>query len=139
MKLYYFDTSIWINFFENRNEPNFQKGTIVRKLIEKIMMSGDNILYSNINLFEFYAFGYSRDYIYSLLKPLNPILIFVMAREKEKGIAKDLSSKRNIPKRDALHALIARNNGAILIVTDNHFQKIKDIIKPFRPQDVISF
>ena len=139
MKLYYFDTSIWIDFFENRVEPNFPKGTMAQKLIEKIMKSDAKILYSNVNLFEFYAFGYSRDYIYSLLEPFNSILVFVMATEKEKGIAKDLSSKRDIPQGDALHALIARDNKAVLIATDRHFQKIRDITKSILPQDVISF
>lgn len=139
MDLYYFDTSIWIDFFENRDEPHFPKGAMARKLIEKIMNSNSKILYSNVNLFEFYAFGYSRDYIYALLKPFNSILIFVMVTEKEIGIAKDLSYKRGIPKRDAQHALIARDNHAILIATDRHFQKIRDITKPILPMDIISF
>lgn len=139
MKLYYLDTSIWIDFFENRDEPNFPKGAIARKLIEHIASSGSKILYSNANMFEFYAFGYSRDYIYALLKPFNPILIFVMATEREIGLAKDLSYKRGIPRRDAQHALIARDNKAVLVATDRHFQKITDIIKPFKPQAIIFF
>ena len=137
MKLYYFDTSIWIDFFENRDEPNFPKGAMAKKLIEKIMKSDAKILYSNVNLFEFYAFGYSRNDIYSLLEPFNSILVFVMATEKEKGVAKDLSYKRGIPKRDALHALIARDNRAILVTLDKHFKKLLDITTPNRPQDLI--
>ena len=62
-----------------------------------------------------------------------------MSTEKEKGVAKDLSFKRKIPWGDALHALIARDNGAVLIATDKHFQKMEDITKPIRPQEIISF
>ena len=45
------------------------------------------------------------------------------------------ASKRNIPKNDALHALIARDQKAILITMDNHFKEIKDIIEPHSPKE----
>ena len=57
--------------------------------------------------------------------------------EKQARKAKDLSSKRDIPKGDALHALIARDNKATLVTLDNHFKKLLDITKPKRPQDLI--
>ena len=72
-----------------------------------------------------------------MFKSLKLILIFVESTEKQIGKAKDLSLKRNIPKRDALHALIARDNNAILVTLDKHFQQIRDIIEPKRPQDLI--
>jgi hypothetical protein len=34
---FYLDTSIWLDFFENRNEPNFSKGTLAKELIKKII------------------------------------------------------------------------------------------------------
>lgn len=138
-KLYYFDTSIWIDFFENRDEPNFPKGTIIRKLIQKILDENSRILYSDTNLFELRSFGYTRYQINYLIKPIQSSLIFVKATEKEFGKAKDISFKRSIPKGDVLHALIARNNGAILIALDHHFKRIKDIKIPIMPQDAIYF
>jgi len=61
----------------------------------------------------------------------------VESTEKQARKAKDLSSKRDIPKGDALHALIARDNKATLVTLDNHFKKLLDITKPKRPQDLI--
>jgi hypothetical protein len=43
------------------------------------------------------------------------ILIFVKATSKQLGKAKDLASKREIPKGDALQGLIARDHHAILV------------------------
>ena len=72
-----------------------------------------------------------------MLQPIKPILIFVESTEKQIGKAKDLALKRDIPKRDALHSLIARDNKAILITLDKHFQKLLDIIKPKSPKELV--
>ena len=81
--------------------------------------------------------GYQPYEIEELFEKIKPILIFVESTEKQTRKAKDLASKRDVPKGDALHALIARDNKAILITLDNHFKKLLDIIKPKRPQDII--
>jgi len=64
-------------------------------------------------------------------------LIFIESTEKEIGKAKDLAQKEGIPKRDALHALIARDNGITLITLDNHFKKLIDIASPHNPKEFI--
>ena len=135
---YYFDTSIWLDFFEDRDEPNFPKGAWAQALVTKIINRDDKIVYSDNNVYELSVIGYSAYELDQILEPLRPILIFVEATEKQVRKAKDLSLKRDIPKRDALHALIARDSKAILITLDKHFQKTSDIIKPKKPQDFIS-
>ena len=137
MTNFYFDTSIWLDLFENRNEPNLKKGELAQKLLDRIIKSNDRIVYSDINLIEIRIIGYSSYEINDLFKKLKSILIFIESSNKQRGIAKDISLKRNIPRRDALHALIARDNKAILVTLDKHFQKLLDIIKPKRPIDII--
>jgi len=61
---------------------------------------------------------------------------FVESADKT-GRAKDISLKRNLPKGDVLHALIARDNKAILVTLDKHFKKLLDIVESKRPQDLI--
>jgi|SRR3989338_7047094 len=134
---YYFDTSIWLDFFENRDEPNMPKGKWAHELINKIVRDNGRVIYSDSNIFELNVLGYSSYEIDDMFKPLKPILVFAEANEKQIGKAKDISLKRNIPKRDALHALIARENSASLVTLDRHFQNLLDIVKPKRPQDVI--
>ena len=123
---YYPDTSIWLDFFENRNEPNLPKGDWAHKLLDKITQNNDKIIYSDNNIYELNMIGYSTHELGAVLQPLKPILIFVESTEKQISKAKDLSLKRNIPKRDALHALIARDNKSILVTLDRHFQKLRD-------------
>ena len=137
MKKYYLDTSIWLDFFERRDEPNIPKGRWARALIKKITKDSDKILFSDNNFLELISIGYLEFGIKEILQLLGAIIIFIESTEKEIGKAKDLAQKRNIPKRDALHALIARDNNAILVTLDNHFKKLIDITKPYSPQEFI--
>ena len=137
MEKYYLDTSIWLDFFENRNEPNLPKGNWAHKLLSKITENNDKAIYSDIVLLELGVAGYQFHEIEKLFEKIKPILIFAESTEKQARKAKDLSSKRDVPKGDALHALIARDNKATLVTLDNHFKKLVDIIKPKKPQDII--
>jgi len=134
---YYLDTSIWLDFFENRNEPNFSKGDLAHKLLNKIIESNDKIIYSDIVILELGIVGYLPNEIEKLFEKIKPIIIFVESTEKQARKAKDLSLKRDIPKGDALHAILARDNKATLITLDNHFKKLQDITKSKKPRDII--
>ena len=52
-------------------------------------------------------------------------------------ILKEIAKQRNIPRKDVLHAIIARDNDLQLIATDHHFDKLKDITKTKKPVDFI--
>ena len=137
LKNFYFDTSIWLDLIEERDEPNLPKSELAHKLLNKITRNSDKILYSDVILFELNVLGYSSYEVNDLFESIRPLLIFVESTEKQMRKAKDLALKRNVPKRDALHALIARDNKAILVTLDKHFQKLLDVIKSGRPQDFI--
>ncbi len=134
---YYFDTSIWLDFFENRNEPTLPKGDWAHKLLNKITEDNNKIIYSDNVILELGIVGYQPHEIDGLFEKIKPILVFVESTEKQIRKAKDLSSKRNVPKGDALHALIARDNKATLVTLDRHFKKLLDITEPKKPQDLI--
>ncbi len=134
---FYLDTSIWLDLFENRNEPNFPKGENAKKLMAKIIKDDDKIIFSNNNFFELITLGYTKYEIKLSLNEFRKTIYYVWSTGKQFRRAKDIALRRNIPKRDALHALIARDNKAILITLDKHFQYLRDIIKTNRPQDII--
>lgn len=134
---FYFDTSIWIDLFENRNEPNFPKGQLVLKLLEKILKINSQVIYSELNIEELQDYGFADYEINQFFRPLENFIIFTEYTEKEARRAKDIAIRRKIPRKDALHAIIARNNNATLIAFDKHFQKVKDLTNPKRPQDFI--
>lgn len=51
--------------------------------------------------------------------------------------ARKLARERNVPLKDALYAVLARDNQLQLISNDEHFNKLKDITKAKKPEGVI--
>lgn len=137
LQKYYLDTSVWLDFFENRNEPNLPKGDLAHELLNKITEDNNKVIYSDIVILELGLVNYLPHEIENLFEKIKLILIFIESTEKQARRARDLSLKRKVPKGDALHALIARDNKATLVTLDNHFKKLLDITKPKRPQDLI--
>jgi predicted nucleic acid-binding protein len=136
-KRFYLDTSIWLDFFENRNEPNMPKGEWAKKLVKKIIQKGDLIVYSDLVLQELENERYSSFEVDNLFFELRQNLLYVESTLAEIKRAKDLSFKREIPNGDALHALIARDNNSILVTLDRHFHTLSDIVKVKKPQELI--
>ncbi|MBS3138310.1 hypothetical protein J4207_01235 [Candidatus Woesearchaeota archaeon] len=54
---YYFDTSIWLDFIEDRNEPNMPKGEWAHQLLKKVIITDKIICYSDAIIIEFKAVG----------------------------------------------------------------------------------
>lgn len=131
---FYFDTSIWLDYYEKRGK----NGEIALKLINKIIEENHVILYSTSIIKELKALGYflnEINEILSIAKPKNIRLVHVSKVQIEE--AEKFASQRNIPRRDAFHAVLARDNEARLITRDYHFQKLKDITIPRLPEDFI--
>jgi len=134
---YYFDTSIWIDLFEDRNEPNRPKADFAKRLINKIIKEDHKIIYSNLIIEELKDFGYTFYEIKELFKRFQGISIKIGYARRQFGKAKDLAKKRKIPLVDALHAIIARDFRAILITRDHHFKELRNIILTKAPEDII--
>ena len=113
------------------------KGDFAKGLIDKVIKEDSKIVYSDAVKDEITKLGYNEQEINKLLEPLKVSLIFVEFNKKQFGKAKDLSAKRNIPLLDALHALIARDNQCSLVTRDAHFNRLSDIIKHKKPEDII--
>lgn len=136
-RLFYFDTSIWLDFLEDRDEPNMPKSTWIRKLVEKIEKIGDKILFSDVVLFELEDQGYSRYEIEQIIEDFGDIIINTEATDEQVRRSKDLARKRDIPSGDALHSLIARDNIAVMVTFDRHFDKLRDITLSFNPKNLL--
>ncbi|MBI4981453.1 PIN domain-containing protein [Candidatus Woesearchaeota archaeon] len=134
MEDFYFDTSIWLDFFEKRGEH----GEAALALITKIIRGGLKIAYSDMTIKEFRNLGYTSEEIntiFSVVKPDNIKRIHINREQKEE--ARKLALQRDIPKGDALHAVLARDNFVQLISRDGHFQKLKDITSVKKPEEII--
>lgn len=134
---YYFDTSIWIDIFEDRKEPDLDKGLIARRLINKIRNFNDKIIHSKLIYSELINSGYSFFEIKKLFHQFKDILIYVYPTDREIGKSRDIANKRGIPKGDALRAILSRNHNSILVSRDNNFKKITDIAIARKPEELI--
>ncbi len=137
-EVYYLDTSIWLDFFEERDEPNFPKSIFAKRLLQLVISQSYKIVYSDLVLFELQSAGYTWYELNTMFKPFTSFLVFVEATVKQVGRAKDVASRRNIPKNDVLHSLIARENKAVLVTFDQHFQELCDIVKVKNTKELTS-
>lgn len=136
---YLLDTCIWRDFYEARSSKTGNPlGEYATNLFIKILKNRDNILFSEALIWELKK-DYTETEINDMLNLLviNKILIKLEISKKDHLEAKKLSQERNLPYIDCLNAVQARNNSADLVSQDAHFfEKLSDIIKPVRPQDI---
>ncbi|MDD3174945.1 MAG: type II toxin-antitoxin system VapC family toxin [Candidatus Nanoarchaeia archaeon] len=137
MNAYYIDTSIWMDLIEERkgykNEPLWIFAT---KLFILIKLKQYPLLITTL-LMEELSTRYSTSEINGMMTPFKNNLIKINISEKQKQQAKLIAKERNLPTGDVLHAIVARDNNAILITRDKHFNQLKDIHPHFKPEDLI--
>ncbi|MAG02039.1 hypothetical protein CMI42_01770 [Candidatus Pacearchaeota archaeon] len=129
---FYFDTSIWLDFYEKRGS----NGEVALRLIENIILGNKIILYSDIVVRELRKLGYSQDEIYAIFrvaKPKNIRKVHVFKEQIDE--AEKIAYQKNIPKGDALHAIFARDNNAQLISRDTDFDEIRNIAIAKLPEE----
>ena len=106
--------------------------------MEKAIREDNLMLYSDLVVQEL-MIKYSKEEISSILSIIFNIGLLdkVSISKGQAREAADLCKKRNIPFADALHAILSRDNKAILITRDKHFQKLTDIAEIKKPEDLL--
>ncbi|MBR9699726.1 PIN domain-containing protein [Candidatus Woesearchaeota archaeon] len=133
-EIYYFDTSIWIDIYDKRG----YHGEVAKKLMEKIIMDDSTIIYSDTIVVEFKKLAFSENEIPAILSIARPGHIKrVHPTRNQIREAKKSARQRNVPLRDALHAVLARDHEAQLVSRDWHFEQLKDITHYRKPEDLI--
>lgn len=130
----YFDTSMWLDIHEKRG----YNGEIAKKLMEKIIKENYIIAYSDLTITELKQLNYSQNevnQILSVAKPDNLRRIHIYKEQVKE--ATNLARQRDIPKKDAVHAILCRDNFLQLISRDEHFEKLKDITHAKKPEEFI--
>ena len=133
---YYLDTSIWMDFYEDRTDPSKDSGEFAFKLLCKLLASKSKIVVSTFLLRELET-AYSLDEIRGLTLHFEKLMEKVDVSDKQREEAKKIAEEREIPKGDVIHAILARDNDAILISRDKHFQLLKDICEVMKPEDIM--
>jgi len=133
MKFYYFDTSIWLDYYEKRGKNGEHAFNLILKIIEE----DSAIIYSDLHIRELKGLGYSIEQIndvFRIVKPDNIRRVHISRELEDK--ARELATQRKIPVRDAIHALTARYNQAIMVATDKHFHEVRHVIEAKNPEEL---
>ncbi len=130
---YYLDTSIWLDYYEKRG----QNGENALCLLLKIIKSKEVVLVSDLHITELKGLGYTIDEIHNIFRIVKPNNVRRVHIGKEQiNEARHLALSKEIPKRDALHAILARDNEALMVATDKHFEKLLDVVETKRPEEL---
>ncbi len=135
---YYVDTLIWRDYYENRKDRFRPIGEWAFEFFKIAIKTDSLILYSDIIESEL-GKDYDSEEIKEILKIisttglLKQIKIFP-TQFKEASI---LSKKRQVPFGDALNAILARDNNAVLVSRDHHFEELRDIAVAKKPEELI--
>lgn len=137
VRKYLIDTCIWLDIIEDRKgymgEP---LGDYAAKFFLKITLIKEKIIISNFLIQELKR-KISDNAINSMFKPYENMIERVFSTKNQLEEAKKLGIERLIPRGDALHAIMARDENAILITRDKDFDKLLDITTYYKPEDFI--
>lgn len=130
---YYLDTSIWLDHYEKRGKNGVSAKRFLLKIVEKEAI----IFYSDLIIKELKRLEYGPEEIKTILSAAktDKIKRVYITKLKIKEATK-LAKKTKVPRGDALHAILARDNGAIMISRDRHFESLRSIVISKKPEEV---
>lgn len=137
MEKYYLDACIWRDFFENRFDNFRPLGEWAFRFLKKVVDENGLILYSDLVLKEL-SKEYSEEQIINILSIVPSYLLMeVKISVFQFNEAKILSIQLKTPLKDTIHAVVPRDNKAILITRDKHFIEFGEIVLVRKPEDLI--
>lgn len=125
-----------MDYYEDRKDPSKDIGKFAFRLLCRLLASNSCIVVSTFLLYELEAY-YTLDQIRGITIHFEKIMEKVEATQEQKQEAAVLAEKLKVPKGDALHAVLARDNNAVLVSRDKHFQLLKSVCEVVKPEDII--
>ena len=135
-KRFYVDTAIWRDYYENRSDAFRNLGEFAEKFFKRAVAEEWELLYSDMMLYELERYFLEAE-IRQLLAVGKPMLCKLTISESQWKEAEYLSEARAVPFGDALHAVLARDNGAIVVTRDRDFVKLRDIADWRKPEELL--
>ncbi|MBI5553879.1 MAG: PIN domain-containing protein [Candidatus Diapherotrites archaeon] len=133
---FYLDTCIWMDYLESRTDGLRPLGEFAFAFLKACKTKKHSILFSELVSFELRQY-HSEERIRQMFADHQTTLNEVSISNSQQLEAKMLELKLNeVHKSDILHAILARDNGAILITRDNHFNELSSLVKISKPEEV---
>jgi predicted nucleic acid-binding protein len=136
---FYLDTSIWRDYFEDRRDGIRPLGEFAFRFLKECEKKGIPIIVSDAVIIELEA-RISKERVKEIFSSFRGILRMVAANQAQISEAKKEWENRNkaLPFKDVLHAIIARDNDAVLVARDNHFfDLLNSIAEVEKPEDIM--
>lgn len=136
---YYLDTSIWRDYYENRSDRFRPLGEWAYRLMQIISQNEEHVVFYSDLVVRELMIDFSESEIKEIFWIINKTnqLKKIIVDDLQIQEAKKLSRERNVPFADAIHAIAARDNCAILVTRDEHFLLLNDICQSHKPEDLI--
>jgi len=116
---YYIDTCVWIDFVEERTDID---------IFAKCVLNEDIVMVSEMLFVELQknSSGSKVHMIIDLLRS-KALLTNVNVNREQIRESERIAAKRNVPRADALHAILTRDNDAVFVTRDKHFLMLRDL------------
>lgn len=137
-KKFYLDTSIWRDYYENRSDNFRPIGEWAFQFLQKVIKQKNVVIYSDLVLDELknrYTDAEIQD-IFEILSSVR-LLEKVPISQSHISEARRMNRERHLGFGDCLHAILARNTGAMLVSRDAHFLDLADIAEVKKPEDLL--
>ncbi|MFA4907767.1 MAG: PIN domain-containing protein [archaeon] len=122
---FYVDTSIWRDYFEDRNDGIRPLGEFAFGFLKKCRENGEFVIVSNAVKKELLDY-LPKEKVSLIFSGFRDTIIEIdySKKQAEEAFAFWINHKRRFPVFDVLHSIIARDNKAILVTRDRHFEEI---------------
>jgi len=100
--------------------------------------NNETVLYSDIVIEELLG-DFKEEAINEIFKIVseNGLLEKVEIKAENLKEAVFLHNKLKIPRKDCLHAVLARDNNATMVTRDHHFEELQSIVDVKKPEELI--
>lgn len=136
-KKFYIDTSIWRDYFEDRNDGIKPLGEFAFQFLKKCLKEKSQIIFSDIVLKELKGY-FSEEQIKTMLGRFFEIIVETKLTQKQAEeslqLLKKFGKKSHLA--DITHAIIARDFKAAVVSRDRHFFAL-DFVETKFPEELL--
>ena len=136
MRLFYVDTNIWIDYFENRSDGLRPLGEWANQFFIQCKQFHAHIVVSDHVLNELSQF-YTPQQLDLFFESFGKLIVNISTKNNQLVEAKNI--ERSFPEShhaDILHAIIARDMNALVITRDKGFYSLSKIVRVARPEEI---
>ncbi len=130
---FYLGTAIWRDYLEDRRDNLRPLGELAFQFLQNCRKNHCVVILAEPVLFELKDMP--KGLLDSMLSSFEDILEEASVLPEQVQEAKKISAQRGLPFNDVFHAILARDNDAIMITRDYHFEQLADIVESMAPED----